>query len=89
MFIDSTIMVAVLLKLADMGIPALPLHDGLICPQSAAATARQVMEQEGSRIAREAFGFDGAWLPVDQKDIAETPDQEPADGEGDGELAVP
>ena len=30
MFIDSTIMVAVLLRLVDMGIPGLPLHDGLI-----------------------------------------------------------
>ena len=67
MYVDSTAMVAVLLKLADMGIPAAPLHDGLLCRQSTAATVRQVMEQEGSRIARQAFGFDGAWLPVDRK----------------------
>jgi len=83
MFIDSTIMVAVLLKLADLGIPALPLHDGILVGQSAATTAKTVMEHEGNRIARETFGFDGAWLPVDLKPIAEAPEQEPEDGEAD------
>ena len=62
MFIDSTIMVAVLLRLATLGIPALPLHDGLLVAQSASATAKAIMEGEGERVA-------GAALPVDEKDI--------------------
>lgn len=64
MFIDSTIMVGVLLKLVELGIPALPLHDGLLVARSASATAKGTMEGEGARIA-------GAALPVDNKDIAE------------------
>lgn len=75
MFLDSTIMVAVLLRLAGLCIPALPLHDGLLAPRSAADAAKAVMEHEGGRAVGEAFGVAGAVgavLPVDEKNIGAT-----------------
>lgn len=57
MFTDSTILMAVLMRLTRKGIPALPMHDGLMVPQSARDLARRIMEEEAHRIA-------GVDLPV-------------------------
>ena len=57
MFTDSSILMAVLKRLMREGIPALPMHDGLMVPQSARDLAKRVIEEEALRIA-------GVRLPV-------------------------
>ncbi|MBU0584030.1 MAG: hypothetical protein KKB66_16050 [Alphaproteobacteria bacterium] len=44
MHYESCIMVAVLLRLASLGIPGLPMHDGLMVPRSFATRAKRAME---------------------------------------------
>jgi hypothetical protein len=48
MFTESSILVAVLLRLARMGIAALPMHDGIMVSSTAEAAAVSVMETEAS-----------------------------------------
>ena len=43
MFIESEILVGVLLQLVDRGITALPVHDAIIVPGRKAPTAKDVM----------------------------------------------
>jgi hypothetical protein len=45
-FIESQIMVQVLLDLIDKGITALPIHDAIAVVRSHAAAAREAMIQE-------------------------------------------
>lgn len=52
MFRESQIMIAILLRLIDLGIVALPMHDGLMVAQSKAATAMKVMGE----VAKERTG---------------------------------
>jgi hypothetical protein len=44
MFTESCILVAVLLRLARMGIAALPMHDGIMVPLNSGPYAKSVME---------------------------------------------
>jgi hypothetical protein len=44
MFTESCILVAVLLRLARMGIAALPMHDGVMVPLNSGANAKCIME---------------------------------------------
>ena len=44
MFQESEILVSVLLALKDEGIVALPIHDSVLVPSSAAPRAKQIME---------------------------------------------
>lgn len=60
MFTDSTILMAVLIRLTHEGIPALPMHDGLMVQQSARNLAKGIMEEEAQCIA-------GVRLPVAMK----------------------
>jgi hypothetical protein len=60
---ESNILVAVLLRLLDEGIVALPLHDCLLVPASAKPTALAAMREESERIA-------GVALPVKDKPAA-------------------
>lgn len=57
---ESRILVAVLLRLLDEDIVALPLHDCLLVPASAKTAALAAMREESERIA-------GVTLPVEQK----------------------
>ncbi|SFP14617.1 hypothetical protein SAMN03159463_03682 [Mesorhizobium sp. NFR06] len=50
-FIESQIMVGVLLIMKARGITALPIHDALMVPASAAATAKEVMLSVFRRVA--------------------------------------
>lgn len=50
---ESDIIVAVLLRLLDGGIVALPMHDGLMVRKDRAAVAGKVMEE----VSREALGY--------------------------------
>jgi hypothetical protein len=61
MFQESQILVAVLLRLVEEAIPALPMHDGIMVPQSRKARASVIM--------REASGefLGNAPLPVTEK----------------------
>lgn len=59
-FTESEIIMDALLTLADAGIPALPMHDGLMVPASKADKAEAVMVQAGERVA-------GVRLPVKRK----------------------
>lgn len=45
MFIESEILIAVILHLFDSGIPALPLHDAVLVPEPHAKSAKAAMEQ--------------------------------------------
>jgi hypothetical protein len=54
---ESDILVRVLLRCAAAGVPALPLHDAVICAASAGGFLRGVMEEEGEEVS-------GARLPV-------------------------
>lgn len=47
---ESDILLAALERLAEQGIPALPLHDAVLVPKSMATRARATMEQEALRI---------------------------------------
>lgn len=60
MFTESTILVAVLLRLARMGIAALPMHDGIMVPRSKVNEGMTVM-------AGGARGIVGITLPVADK----------------------
>lgn len=60
MFTESTILVAVLLRLARMGIAALPMHDGIMVPASKAELGCAAMQ----RCANETVGVK---LPVARK----------------------
>ena len=50
MFVESQILVAALLALAREGIPALPMHDGLMVAVSKADTAERIMGDEAQAI---------------------------------------
>ena len=50
-FIESEIMVSVLLKLIDMNIVALPIHDGLLVSRSGKEAAKSVMEENAELIS--------------------------------------
>lgn len=62
MFIESEIMVKVLLTLIDMEIVALSKHDGLLVKESDAHAAREVMVS----VSKDYLGFS---LPVNQEEI--------------------
>ncbi len=47
---ESDILLAALAHLAEENIPALPLHDAVLVPQSMAQRAKAIMEQEALRI---------------------------------------
>ncbi len=49
MLVESDILVAVLLRLMELGIPALPIHDSLVIPVRCGVEVRQVMEDEYHR----------------------------------------
>lgn len=63
MFVESQILVAVLLRLASGGIPALPMHDGIMVPRSSRTTAIQTMVEVSASL------LDGSPLPVVEKSI--------------------
>jgi len=63
MFDESRILVAVLLRLAERGIAALPMHDGLMVARSKVDVVRGIMED----VAEREVGFR---LPVVLKDGA-------------------
>jgi hypothetical protein len=50
---ESDIMVSILLQMKSRGIVCLPIHDGLICPQSKADQVQQIMSQ----VTLEKLGF--------------------------------
>lgn len=62
MFTESQILIAALLRLIDLGIVALPMHDGLMVSVSKAADAKAVMENT-------ALELTGYKLPVVRADI--------------------
>jgi len=62
MFLESQILIAILRRLIDLGIVALPLHDGLMVAESKADRAAQVMGD----VAKELTGHR---LAVDQKAV--------------------
>ena len=49
MFTESCILVAVLLRLASIGIAALPMHDGIMVQCSHKEAAREIMEIVAAR----------------------------------------
>jgi hypothetical protein len=55
MFLDSSIMVAVLLTLAERDIVGLPLHDGLLVKESVAAEVKQVMRDCAEKVVGVEF----------------------------------
>jgi len=63
MFQESQILVAGLLRLADDGVPALPMHDGVMVPQSKKSSALRAMHE----VSGDWLG--GAPLPVVEKPI--------------------
>lgn len=60
MFIESTIMVKVLIRLIGEGVVALPMHDGLMAPASKRDEVRAAMED----VAEEVVGYR---LPTSEK----------------------
>lgn len=62
MFTESQIMVKALLDLASQNVPALPMHDGMMVPESKAGLALKAMED----VALAVVGFK---LPVAQKSL--------------------
>lgn len=60
MFLESRILIAVLLRLIDLGITALPMHDGLMVAESKARTASRVMGDVSEELT-------GHRLPVSRK----------------------
>ena len=62
MFTESQILVALLLRLETLGIPALPMHDGIMVPQSRKAAAMQAMRDVSEHKV-------GTALPVREKPI--------------------
>lgn len=63
MFFESQILVGVLLELIALGIPALPMHDGIMVPLSQEKASRRVMQDMSARL------LNGAPLPVTRKPI--------------------
>ncbi|HWD12239.1 MAG TPA: hypothetical protein VG519_02700 [Pseudochrobactrum sp.] len=63
MFTESQMLVALLVRLAELGIPALPLHDGLMVRQSHKEATIQAMYEVSKQQV-------GASLPVKEKPIA-------------------
>jgi hypothetical protein len=62
MFIESQILISVLLDLASHGIPALPIHDGLMVAQSMKDAAKEVMTQQARLMT-------GIAIPVTEKGL--------------------
>lgn len=62
MFLESQILVAALLDLAGQKVPALPMHDGIICQQSKAETVQRAMRDAAEQVV-------GFRLPVEPKPI--------------------
>jgi hypothetical protein len=52
MFTESQILVATLLRLIDRGIPALPMHDGLMTARSTAGAAMEAMAAASEEVVR-------------------------------------
>lgn len=44
-YLDSRIAEGVMLEMDELGVPALPVHDSFIVPQSAATALREAMER--------------------------------------------
>jgi hypothetical protein len=65
--LESDILVAILLRLLDLGIAALPMHDGLMVRHGAAERAASVMRE----VSKELTGYE---LPVKVTLLAETID---------------
>ena len=65
MFLESEILIAVLLDLASHGIPALGLHDGLMVARSMREAAREVMTQRARLMT-------GIVIPVSEKPVGAT-----------------
>lgn len=63
MFHESQILIAVLLRLIDEGVPALPMHDGIMVPVSKKAAAQLAMQEVS------ANWLGGAPLPVSEKPV--------------------
>lgn len=63
MFTESQILVALLLRLIEIGIPALPLHDGIMVPQSRKEEAVRAMHE----VSKHQVGVS---LPVKEKTIS-------------------
>jgi len=64
MYTESRILVAALLRLIrEHDIPTLPMHDGIMVPQSSKDTAAAIMREEARRIT-------GVDLPVAEKRLA-------------------
>ena len=59
---ESDILVAALLRLLDLGVVALPMHDGLMVRRDKAAEAATVMREASLRVT----GFE---LPVAEKSL--------------------
>lgn len=59
---DSRILMALLLDLADKGIPALPMHDGINVKTSDREAALEIMQSVSAKLL-------GAALPVKEKPI--------------------
>ncbi len=62
MFTESRILTALLLKLSARGIPALPMHDGVMVPETKTVVVVAAMRE----VSREVVGVE---LPVTQKPI--------------------
>lgn len=60
MFRESEILVAALLRLKEKGVPALPMHDGIMVPQSKAATAEDCLRDAAQHVT-------GFRLPISMK----------------------
>jgi hypothetical protein len=63
MFQESQMLVALLLRLIDLGIPALPMHDGIMVTQSTKAAALKAMREVSANFTG------GPPLPVVEKPI--------------------
>jgi len=63
MFLESEILIAVLLRLIEENIPALPMHDGIMVPQSMKADARRAMREVSAK------WLGGEPLPVTEKPV--------------------
>ncbi len=55
MFTESRILIAVLRRLMEMDVPALPMHDGIMVPASKAGVAMRVMEEVALSTCRHAL----------------------------------
>lgn len=64
MFVESRILVAALLTLADQGVPALPMHDGVMVAQSKADLAATAMQDAAEAVT-------GFRLPITRKSLGE------------------